>query len=533
MRFLLAAVVSSIALSAPAQAEWWEARTDHFIVYSESSAANAKEFAEKMERLDMSLRSLQSVRFSPATSDSRRLTVFRFGEIEDIDFMYTGGRGRAGVAGFYIPNLGGSVSFTPAKTDSRNTSELLGARGVSEKTKMDPQQVLFHEYTHHFMYQHFTAAYPSWYSEGFAETAATIDLKPDGTFHLGNPPQYRSELLFQGMLNVSVERLLTSDNKSTGEDVMGWYTIGWLLNHYLTFEPSRQGQLKQYLRAINSGTKPADAARQAFGDLDKLNREITSYKSRRGLPGVDVKIGNYSPPTVEMRRLAPDEEAIMKVKMRSKRGVDKKLAFGVARDAREVASRYPNSYAVQLALAEAELDLSDFEPASLARAETAADRALAVKPDSVEAMIYKGRALLERGKTDKVQLGEARKWFAKAYDEDPEHPAPLYYNYLTYYDAGIAIPESALIGLEKAYDYALYDPQIKLVLARQLLAEKKGELARSILMPYAIAPHEGKGAKKMREVVDLIEARKVDDAYKMLAGEMAEQERKRKAGDDD
>lgn len=532
MRLAIAVLLSTVALATPAQADWWEARTDHFIVYSESSAANAKEFAEKMERLDMSLRSLQNMKLSAATSDSRKLTVFRFGEIEDIDVLATGGRGRAGIAGFYIPNLGGSVSFTPAKSDSRDTSSLLGARGVSEKTKLDPQQVLFHEYTHHFMFQHFTAAYPSWYVEGFAETAATIDLKPDGSFHLGNPPQYRSEALFSSMLNVSAERLLASTNKPTGEDQYGWYTIGWLLNHYLTFEPSRQGQLKQYLRAINAGTKPAEAARQAFGDLDKLNREITKYKSGK-LPGINVKIANFSPPSVEMRKLSPDEEAIMDVRIRSKRGVDRKLAPGVARDARAVAQKYPNSFAVQLALAEAELDLSDFEAANLVHAEAAANRAVALKPDSVEAMMLVGRALLERGKTDKARLAEARKWFAKAYEEDPDHPGPLYYNYLTYYEAGGPIPESALIGLEKAYDYALYDPQIKLVLARQLLAEKKGDLARSIIMPYAIAPHEGKAAKKMREVVDLIEAKKVDEAYKVLAGEMAEAERKRKAGDDD
>jgi tetratricopeptide (TPR) repeat protein len=527
VRVQLFAAVALFALASPAQAEWWEARTDHFIVYSESSSANAKEFAEKMERLDMSLRSLQNVKFTPVTSDSRKLTVFRFGETDDIGRL----AGSMGVAGFYIPNLNGSVSFTPVKSDSRSTGELLGSRGRSSKTNLDPQQVLFHEYTHHFMFQHFTAAYPSWYVEGFAETAATIELRPDGSFHLGNPPQYRSDALFNSMLNVSAERLLASTNKPTGEDFYGWYTIGWLLNHYLTFEPSRQGQLKQYLRAINAGTKPAEAARQAFGDLDKLDRQITSYKSGK-LPGVDVKIANYKPPTVVMRRLAPDEEAIMDVRIRSKRGVDRKLAPGVAKDARAVAARYPNSFPVQLALAEAELDLSDFEPSSLPRAEAAAQRALALNPDSVDAMLYVGRALLERGKTDKSKLAEARKWFAKAYDEDPQHPAPLYFNYLTYYEAGGAIPESALIGLEKAYDYALYDPQIKLVLARQLLAEKKGELARTILMPYAIAPHEGKAAKKMREVVDLIEAKKVDDAYKLLAGEMAEQERKRKAGDD-
>jgi hypothetical protein len=525
VRVQLATAFALFAIASPGQAEWWEARTDHFIVYSESSANNAREFAQKLERLDMSLRSLQNIKFSPATSDSRRLTVFRFGDINDIGRL----AGASGVAGFYIPNLSGSNAFTPARSSGLNTGQHLANRPDS-RTNLDPQQVLFHEYTHHFMFQHFSAAYPSWYVEGFAETAATIDLKPDGSFHLGNPPQYRSDMLF-GMLNVSAERLLASTNKPTGEDQYGWYTVGWLLNHYLTFEPSRQGQLKQYLRAINSGTKPADAAVQAFGDLDKLNREIHSYKGGR-LPGVDVRILNYAPPEVEMRKLGPDDEAIMKVRIRSKRGVDKELAPGVARDARAVAEKYPNSFAVQLALAEAELDLAEYEPPALARAEAAADRALALKADSVEAMIYKGRALMERGRTDKSQLPIARTWFAKAYDADSQHPAPLYYNYLAYYYEGVAIPESALIGLERAYDFALYDPQIKLVLARQLLAEKKGSLARSILMPYAISPHESKGAKKLREVVDLIEAQKVDEAHTMLAHEMDEQERKRRAGED-
>jgi hypothetical protein len=36
----------------------------------------------------------------------------------------------------------------------------------------------------------------------------------------------------------------------------------------------------------------------------------------------------------------------------------------------------------------------------------------------------------------------------------------------------------------------------------------------------------------MREVVDLIEAKKVGEAHRLLTHEMAEQERKRKAGDD-
>ena len=527
MRLTFVSALALFAFASPAQAEWWEAKTDHFIVYSETSAADAKKFAEKMEQLDMSLRSLQNVKFSPVTSESQRLTVFRFGDVDDISRL------APGAAGFYIPNLGGSNAFTPAKSDARSTGALLGSTGDSEKKKLDPEKVLFHEYTHHFMFQHFEAAYPKWYSEGFAETVATIVMKPDGSFHIGDPPNYRSDLLFQSMLNVSLERMLTAPNKPTGEDVYSWYSIGWLLNHYLTFEPTRQGQLKQYLRAIKNGVKPADAARQTFGDLGKLDREINKYKGSGKLRGIDVKIANFSPPLAQMRQLTPDEEATMKVRIRTKAGVNKKLAPNAARDARVVAERYPNSYAAQLALAEAELDLSEFQPAELPRAEAAADRALAVKPDSVDAMILKGRALLERGRTDKAQLAAARTWFTKAYNADPEHPAPLYYNYLTYYEAGGNIPESAIVGLEKAYDEALYDDQLKLVLTRQLLAEKKGPTARSILMPMAINPEFGDSYKKYTEVSDLIAAQKVDEAYKLLATTMAEDDRKRRSGADD
>ena len=279
--------------------------------------------------------------------------------------------------------------------------------------------MLYHEYAHHFMFQHFSAAYPSWYVEGFAETIATIDLKPDGSFHLGNPPNYRSDAF--DWLNVSVKRMVASNTRPSGETFYGYYVIGWLLNHYLSFEPSRAGQLKKYLRLINRGTKPADAAVEAFGDLDKLNKDILEYKSGQ-LLGADVRIANYSPPQVTMRRLSTDEEAVMKVRMRSKRGVDKKRADDVASDARALAAKFPNSFAAQLVLAEAELDQAEFDPHNYTRAEAAADRALALKPDFIEAMLFKGRVHLELGKTDQAHMPNARTWFAKARDEDTPVP---------------------------------------------------------------------------------------------------------------
>ena len=501
----------AILLATPAHAEWWEARTEHFVIYSDSNAADTKAFAQKLERFDGALRSLQTAKFKPIKSDAERVTVYRFGDTSDMGRLV----GSSSVAGFYRPRLGGSVAFTPLKKEKERVRSL---NPRDPRTDLDPQSVLFHEYTHSFMYQSFHAAYPGWYREGFAETTATIDLKDDGTFHIGNPPQYRSDALFGG-LNYSVKRMLLTSAKPDFEDFYGLYTYGWLLTHFLTFEPSRQGQLANYLKLINAGTSMAEAAHKAFGDLDKLQSEVERYKNRRPLPGAIVKPATVIDPQVAMRKLEPDEAAIMPIRARSKAGVNLKTAKDVAADARAVGARYPKSHLVHVSLAEAEFDARNFDAA-----ERAADAALGARPNSSEAMLYKAQILMEKGKTNKASYAAARPWLAKARNADPANPAPLYFNYMSYYQAGEAIPENVIIGLEQAYDQARYDGEVRLVLVRQLLNEKKGDLARGLLIPLALEPHGSKQAAALNQVIDLIEANKLDEARQRLASRLSEEE---------
>ena len=510
--------VACLFVAVPANAEWFEARTGHFIVYSESSAQDTKEFAQKLERFDMALRTLQNMPQRPAESDAERLTVYRFGQQSDIGRL----AGASMIAGFYIPREGGSVAFTPARDDGPTASIIRR----DSRTDLDPMSVLLHEYTHHFMFQHFPATYPSWYVEGFAETAATIVFKPDGSFHIGNPPQYRAAMLFSPDFAVSARDMLTTADRPDIFDVYSHYTIGWLLNHYLSFSGERPGQLTKYLHLINSGVDEATAAKQAFGDLSQLDRDLLRYKTSHRLGGADVKPTDYTPPTVTVRKLSPDEEAVMSAKIRTQRGVSTKTSGDVVADASRAASQYPNSFPANLELAEAQLDAEHFN-----EADAAIDRALALQPDSVPAQVIKGRVALERGKTDKVQLATARTWFAKAFEGDPRNPGPLYYNYLSYYYEGGQIPESALVGLEHAFEMAMFDRDIRLVLARQLLSEKKGDLTKSIIEPLALNPHESKSAETLNKVIELIDAKKVGEAYSTLASKMKEWEEKAKKGE--
>ena len=65
------------------------------------------------------------------------------------------------------------------------------------------------------MYQHFPRSLiPTWYWEGFAETAATIVLEAGGSFHIGNPPQYRAEACSRPAIwQSSARQMLTMDGR--------------------------------------------------------------------------------------------------------------------------------------------------------------------------------------------------------------------------------------------------------------------------------------------------------------------------------
>src|SRR5262249_40316335 len=152
-----------------------------------------------------------------------------------------------------------------------------------------------------------------------------------------------------------------------------------------------------------------------------------------------------------------------------------------------VAARYPNSFPVQLELAEAELDAENLDAA-----EGAADAAIALKPDSAEALYMKGNILLAKGKKDPKQYEAARSWYAKARDADPDHPGPLIGNFQSYSKANAAMPESAVIGLEEAYRLAPYDGDLRITLARQEIAEKRLDVAKMLLVPLALEPNQSK-----------------------------------------
>ena len=490
--------LAALAAAAPAQAEWREATTKHFVIYSEDSEKTLRDFATRLERFDAAIRHMRSLP-DPDVSPSNRLTIFVVPS-SAVSKLY--GKGGANVGGFYMGRMEGSYAITPR----------IGSGGDSEDHE---QLVLLHEYGHHFMFQTYPGAHPAWLVEGFAEFHSTARFDRNGSVGLGLPANHRAYGLLT-MKPIKIDTLLTAavgDLKPEDMDV--FYGRGWLLTHYLTLDPARKGQLAAYLRLLNAGKPSLAAAKEAFGDLATLDKDLNRYLRQSSLiyhklPPERISIG-----PVAIRTLPPGADAVMDVRIRSKRGVNEEQAKALLPLARKAAAPFPADVMAQVTLAEAAYDAGEY-----AEAEAAADRALAADPKSGEAMIYKGRAKMALAEAsdaaDAAVWREVRKWFVAANKNEPQDPEPLVLFYRSFLAAGAKPTANAALGLEEAMYLAPQDDGLRWMVGRQHLIDGKAEDARHALAPLAFDPHGGALAKAAAAVLEQLGSGGAEAALKAM-----------------
>ena len=519
MRKLIAATavpcLATLALATPAVArDWFVAETNNFIVKSEDDEEGTREFAMELERFDMALRTLQSLPIGEEQpTRATKLTVYRFGDIGDIGRM----AGSNGVAGFYIPRAGDSVAFTPAREERRRSMSVTDPdRRRRDIQRLDAVSVLQHEYVHYFMMQHFPAAYPAWYVEGYAELLATMRFNDDGSFHVGDPPQYRAYQIFQ-MRQFPLEDMLDAKHELGRREAYQFYGTGWLLAHYLNF--NKQAELNEYLTAIGQGEDSLEAARRIFGDLDAIDRELRSYRSG-SFPGYDVRPQNYVEPQVTLRATSDIEEDLIDYEMRLRRGVGEDEAKSIASSiSSAIGGSSSDLYALGL-LARAQMAADDYDAA-----EVTARRMLELDPDSIEGNLAMSYVAIERIEDDPNWADTAREAALAAASLDLADPRARIAYYYSYLEERVEPPENAIIALEGAYDHAGSDPAYRIFLARQLIAENRLDTAETVLMPIAFRGHnQGDDEEEEDEdnndppsLLDILDAIKADDRDTALA----------------
>jgi cytochrome c-type biogenesis protein CcmH/NrfG len=468
-----AALLALLIFPAAARADWREAETAHFRIFSGGGEQQLVRFAERLEMLDALLRKLSR---APQGMHSSKVRVILLDREDQVRRAYSGTD--PNVAGFYTVNMHGPLAVSPRRTDEQDSV-------------WGPEIVLFHEYAHHFMLEYFPAGYPSWYVEGFAEIVSTAAPMAGEKMAFGKAASHRQYSLMLSRW-IPVEQLLTSSRAEFPKDA-DFYGQSWVLAHYLTFSRERNGQIYRYLGALASGRPPLEAAREIFGDLGALNREVRNYLSAQSFPYSPIEVAKPPRDSISLRPLGTSEAALMEetAAFRDSLKEDRRAAY--LADLRAKTARFPTDpYALQL-LADAEYAAEDF-PASRATV----DRLLAIAPQNVHALTRKATILLReaedlQGAALDAKVNEARKLIVAANRRDADDPQTLIAFYESYRVSGERPPAVAVEGLKQAVGTVPQDFRPRMMLANQLANEGKYQEAIFYLGPIAYDPHSSEG----------------------------------------
>jgi tetratricopeptide (TPR) repeat protein len=480
-----------LLFSATANAAWLEAGSDHFVIYGDQNEKAIQGFAERLELFHAAMAHLFGRQEKPP-SPSNRVTIFvvpsqgKVREVVAADNRY--------LAGIYLPRAGAAIAVVPKLKSTSSSYEISG------------ETVLLHEYAHHFMSGLTARTYPRWFVEGFAEFFAGAKFRPDGSIGLGAPPMHRAAELALAR-EVPIRKLLSFDGGAGDAKSRydSFYGQSWVLFHYLQFAPERVGQLEKYQQLLATGDTALEAAEGAFGDLDRLEKDMDDYAGRKRLNILVIDRKHLDTGAITVRPLRPGEAEVMPVVMRSKVGVTPEQALKLVPEARRVATKYPDDPAVLAALSEAEFD-AGFNDAAIA----AADRALAIDPNRINAHIQKGYALFARAQSDGMppeSWKEARLQFVKANKVEHDHPIPLVRFYLSYLEQGEPPTRNAVSGLEWAMQLAPFDPLLRWMVVQQMVRDERLEEAAQTIAPLAYSPHPGEHTDQARQLLRDIEAR--------------------------
>jgi tetratricopeptide (TPR) repeat protein len=479
-RLLVAFVAAMLSVAAEAAEPVWRAsETEHFIIYSKSPQQRVEQLATDVESYDKLMRMATGIR---EDVQPVKVRIYEVDGLEDVQkalgLDYT-----SAVGGFYSSNSLGPFLVTPRRMDSYVGPDFTSGL------------VLHHEYAHHFMLQYFPAAYPGWYTEGFAELIGSSKVLDDGRIGYGMPAKQRGHEIAVDW--APLQELLTQE-KPWGVDN---YAQGWALTHFFTFDKTRSKEFRAYLEALNSGQSLADAAK-AFGDLNRLDREARAYVTRGSFEYRPIKVDVAQPVIEKSRTLSPGEAALIpqviayddtdlgQIEKKGDREHERARRERNLERTRQFVQQYPSDQFALSFLAESEYSVGNYP-----QAEAAADRLLAIRPTDVHglarkaiAMAVQARDLPAAQKT--AELEQARALAAKANHLDTDDPLPLLAYYETFHEAGEKAPEIAVEGLMQVVSTDPRDALPRELLVDELAAGHRWAEAIACLGPLANNPHE-------------------------------------------
>lgn len=475
-----------LALSAPqaALADWRRAESAHFVVYSNGSERNLRDYTARLERFDALLRRVNN---TTASADGlRKLPVYLVADGRELRVVQ--------------PDL-------PEGVDGFYRASPSDIRAVLIRGRED--DLLLHEYAHHFMSQNWPGNYPGWFREGYAEYFATATVDARGKAMFGYPPLGRLQNL-QQMRWLPLEQLLTASPMTLerqGQRAM-FYAQSWLLTHYLLADAGRQQRFSAYLTDLRDGADPVTAFTARMGSTpETFTRELRAYMSR-GLTYSELNIPSLDP-QMTVTTLPASADAVMLIDLNIKEASADEADAALLAQARAAAARYPGDPMALTTLARAEIKWGD-----ATAADAALTQVLEAEPANVEALLLAAERRIDAAEqaTDDTQMitrfAEAQRLLGRAFAADSTdyrvlaHLAQIRQVSPDYPNA------NDLETWRMVVDHAPQVLNLRGEAAQAMIAAGKDDEAETYLLPIANDPHGSGFADWARGLIEEIHARR-------------------------
>lgn len=477
-----AAAACLLAQASAAEAAWYRAETDRFVVFGEGREAQVRDYAIRLTIFDWVLRTLNPGAAGRPSAKVEVYLVRGVGEMRRVSPEID-----QSTAGFYSGN--NEAMFAVANIDQPGLSA---------------QQVLFHEYAHHFMLANYPAAYPAWFVEGWAEYYQTVEITSGG-IKVGDYSDNRVEWLWLGRW-LPVEELLTKRVADLrGDEQAAFYAQAWLLMHYMRSDPERAEQLNTAMLAISRGEHPLAAFKAATGAEPKqLDKRLQRYRKLSVL-----LMQNTEPdPEVKVSRLTAAADDLLLENLRLMSSALEPVDTRLLQQIRAAAARHPGDRLAEMTLARAEFTYGDVDKgAALLDARIAAD------PKDKDVLILAGVGQHLAGVRDENRMPErfraARGYFAKAHALDPADFRTLYH-YARSRSIEPGYPtDNDVAALLQARSLAPSVLEISMYAGAALMERGRKDEAVRVLGPVLNAPHGGRAATQARAI---LEGRSLEEA---------------------
>lgn len=272
----LVSALLAVLLSAPlalAEERWVEVRSPSFTVVSDGSEKDARRVVLQFEQVRALLREVWPWARVDTVRPVSILAVRDEGALRPLLPGFWEKKGAFHPAGVFVgaPDR----SWVALRRDVARFRE-------GDEAWDNPYLVVFHEYVHLVLRLNFESL-PVWLNEGLAEFWGNTIIDGERVYEGRYVPYHLQTLRQRAPMPLAALFAVDHGSREYHEENRAtiFYAQSWALVHYLVLgSDERQGQINRLAGLLHSGRPAEEAAREAFGDLDALDKELQAYVRR-------------------------------------------------------------------------------------------------------------------------------------------------------------------------------------------------------------------------------------------------------------